>query len=201
MQQRHPVHHRPAAADVLPRFSAAQQQNDCAAAAWLFQLCTGDEQGQILGSISAVQALGSAVGPFIFNQLFAFALQGDKFPSTLPSDKAIQHWFGVFDLYWVGIAIFMLALALAFTVPVRTQPASQPATPNQTMFSLWPCAPQLCKSCMHTRRLHLSHFTTHEDQTRSDCVPIATPQDPNVIRAAKARADRPGYNPVLESVG
>ena len=44
-------------------------------------LCAGNEQGQVLGSLSAVQNLASGIGPFLFSGIFSVSLEKN---ATLP---------------------------------------------------------------------------------------------------------------------
>ena len=67
-------------------------------------LSAGNEQGQILGAISAIQSLASGIGPAIFQGLFSVSLEeGAPFRPSF--------------VWWVGIFIMGTAVLLAFTVP------------------------------------------------------------------------------------
>jgi DHA1 family tetracycline resistance protein-like MFS transporter len=67
-------------------------------------LSAGNEQGQILGAISAIQSMASGIGPFVFAGLFEISLEDDA--PWKPSDV----WF-------VGVAIMACAVLVTFTVP------------------------------------------------------------------------------------
>ena len=67
-------------------------------------LSAGNEQGQILGAISAIQSMASGAGPFLFSYLYNLSL-GDNPP------------FPPRFIWLVAVGIMATAVAMAFTVP------------------------------------------------------------------------------------
>eukprot|EP01052_Picozoa_sp_SAG31_P024428 SAG31_NODE_2078_length_6499_cov_2.182344_2_plen_583_part_00 len=67
-------------------------------------LSAGDEQGQILGALSAIQSLAGGLGPFLFSALFTESLK----PHAPITPAAI---------WYVGVGIMFFALVLAASVP------------------------------------------------------------------------------------
>jgi DHA1 family tetracycline resistance protein-like MFS transporter len=76
-------------------------------------LCAGNEQGQILGAISAVQALAAGVGPFLFNGMFSLSIDAD-----FKQEMLSTHGWSIEprDVYWVAIAVMAIGVLLALTV-------------------------------------------------------------------------------------
>ena len=72
-------------------------------------LSSGDEQGQVLGAVNAVQSLGTGLGPFIFNWVFANSLRAGH-PSAV---------------WWVGALFTAVSVVLAFLVPDHRRHAKQ----------------------------------------------------------------------------
>ena len=75
--------------------------NDGAINSLKSQLSSSDEQGQVLGAVSAIQSLGSGSGPFVFSWLFGCML--------LVGSPTI--------VWWVAAALTFLSVILAVTVP------------------------------------------------------------------------------------
>ena len=70
-------------------------------------LSVGNEQGQILGAISAIQSMAGGVGPFIFATLYDISLgENAPFPPRF--------------IWLVGCFIMAGSVAMAFTVPKRS---------------------------------------------------------------------------------
>ena len=67
-------------------------------------LSAGNEQGQVIGSISSVQAIAGGLGPAIFNSLYSLSLDpGNSFTPRL--------------VWWAIACIMMIAVAFSLTVP------------------------------------------------------------------------------------
>ena len=78
------------------------------------QKCSPAEQGQVLGSISAVQSLSMCVGPLIFNNLYALTT-GQKGIAFMK-----EHWHFVIPERWVwyvGGTMMFTAVCVATSLP------------------------------------------------------------------------------------
>lgn len=77
-------------------------------------LAAGNEQGQIIGAISAVQGIAGGLGPAVFNGLYSMSLD-DAFKAGLPL------WLATLaapaTVWWTGAALMMASVLLALTVP------------------------------------------------------------------------------------
>eukprot|EP01043_Picozoa_sp_COSAG02_P034120 COSAG02_NODE_2368_length_9050_cov_27.534689_7_plen_152_part_00 len=67
-------------------------------------LSAGNEQGQVIGAISAVQAIAQGLGPALFNTLYHVSLEPDN-----PFDPLF--------VWWIIVAIEIVAVGSAAMVP------------------------------------------------------------------------------------
>ena len=81
-------------------------------------LAAGNGQGQIIGAISAVQALASGFGPALFNNLYSCSLDADlqaTLPAALSFTPPAVWWTGVLLM---SASVFILVCMLMWCVVV-----------------------------------------------------------------------------------
>jgi hypothetical protein len=78
------------------------------------QKCSPAEQGQVLGSLSAIQSLSICIGPLIFNNSYALTTNSH-------GKEWMRHTLGFIvpekAIWYLGLVITFAAMCVSFTVP------------------------------------------------------------------------------------